>query len=50
MIKLLCPNCMKTVSVPDDAAGKETSCPECGKPFAVPARYNPVVAAPSPPA
>ena len=50
MIKLLCPHCMKSVSVPDDAAGKDTPCPECGQPFPVPARYYPVVAAePRPP-
>ena len=45
MTKLLCPHCTKLVAVPDDAAGRETTCPECGKPFPVPARYNPVVAA-----
>lgn len=44
MIKLVCPNCMKTVSVPEDAAGKDAPCPECGKPFPVPARYTPTVA------
>lgn len=49
MTKLLCPNCMKAVSVPDEAAGTNIPCPECGKPFAVPARYNPVVATPPPP-
>lgn len=43
MLKLLCPNCMKSVSVPDDAAGKDAPCPECGKPISVPARYYPVV-------
>lgn len=41
---------MKSVSVPDDAAGKETPCPECGEPFSVPARYTPVVATAPPPA
>ena len=49
MIKLLCPNCMKSVAVPDDAAGAETPCPECGAAFAVPSRYHPVVAPPPAP-
>ena len=49
MIKLLCPNCMKSVSVADEAAGTEAPCPDCGKPFAVPARYYPLVAEPPPP-
>lgn len=49
MVKLVCPNCMQTVAVPDDAAGKDASCPGCGTVFAVPARYNPVVAAAGPP-
>ena len=49
VIKLLCPNCMKSVSVPDDVAGTEIPCPECQKPFPVPVRYNPVVATPPSP-
>lgn len=44
MLKLLCPHCMKSVSVPDDSASKETPCPACGKSFPVPTRYMPVVA------
>lgn len=49
MIQLFCPNCFKSVSVPDEAAGTSTACPSCGKEFPVPARYNPVVAAPPAP-
>src|SRR5262245_50726978 len=45
-MKLICPHCLRSVTVPEDAAGKETPCPECGKSFPAPARYNPVVAAP----
>jgi hypothetical protein len=44
VLKLVCPACLKSVAVPDEAAGQETPCPECGKPFPVPARYHPVVA------
>ncbi|MBX9580848.1 MAG: hypothetical protein K2X87_11120 [Gemmataceae bacterium] len=46
MIQIFCPNCFKSVSVPDEAAGTSTPCPSCGTVFPVPARYNPVVAAP----
>jgi hypothetical protein len=48
-MKLICPHCLKSVSVPEDAAGKDAVCPECGKSFPAPARYNPVVAPPPPP-
>jgi hypothetical protein len=47
-MKQVCPHCLKSVSVPEDAAGKELNCPECGKSFPAPARYNPVVSAPPP--
>jgi hypothetical protein len=51
-MRLICPHCMSAVTVPDDAAGKETPCPNCGKPFATPARYtaavSPDVSAPPP--
>jgi hypothetical protein len=48
VIKQICPHCLRPVSVADDAAGKDATCPECGKAFPVQARYNPVVA-PTPP-
>ena len=52
MPKLICPNCVKFVTVPDEAAGTTVPCPECRAPFPVPARYDPVVSvlvAPLPP-
>src|SRR5207249_10197154 len=48
--KKTCQHCLRPVSVPDDAAGKDATCPECGKAFPVQARYNPVVAPVPPPA
>jgi hypothetical protein len=39
-MRLICPHCMSTVTVPDDAAGKEAVCPNCGKPFTTPSRYS----------
>lgn len=50
MPKLICPNCAKFVTVPDDAAGTTVPCPECKVPFPVPARYDPVVSVPAAPA
>lgn len=44
MAKLLCPHCLKSVAMPDAAAGTDAPCPECGKTFPIPARYTPVVA------
>jgi len=44
--KLICPNCAKFVTVPDEAAGTTVPCPECKAPFPVPARYDPVVSVP----
>jgi hypothetical protein len=38
-MRLICPHCMSAVTVPDDAAGKEVPCPNCGKAFSTPARY-----------
>lgn len=46
MPKLICPNCAKFVTVPDEAAGTTVPCPECKAPFPVPARYDPVVSVP----
>ena len=54
MLKQICPHCLNPVTLPDDAAGKDATCPACKKAFPVQARYNPVVAAtptaPIPPA
>jgi hypothetical protein len=48
--KLFCPSCMKPVTVPDDFAGREVTCPSCGKIFDAPAKYNPtVIGEPTPP-
>ncbi len=43
-MRLMCPNCLAMVNLPDEAAGTDAPCPRCGKPFAAPARYDPVVA------
>lgn len=42
-MRQLCPYCAKLVDLPDDTAGKETPCPACAKPFAVPKAYTPSV-------
>lgn len=47
MPKLICPNCARFVTVPDEAAGTTLPCPECKAPFPVPARYDPVVSVPA---
>ncbi len=55
-MRLICPHCMSTVTVPDETAGKDAACPSCGKSFTTPSRYAasvvPDAAAPvaSPPA
>ncbi len=49
MPKLICPNCAKFVTVPDEASGTTVPCPECKAPFPVPARYDPVVSVPPAP-
>lgn len=43
-MRLICPHCMSAAVVPDDAAGKEATCPHCGKLFPTPARYTAQVA------
>ena len=50
-MRLICPHCMSGVTVPDDVAGKEATCPNCDKPFPTPARYSAAVVpeAPVPP-
>lgn len=53
MIKLVCPNCMGSVPVPDDFTGPLITCPACEKSFEAPPRYTPAVLAepvPPPPA
>ena len=39
-MRLICPHCMSGVTVPDDAAGKDATCPNCGKSFPTPSRYS----------
>jgi len=46
MLNLLCPHCYKMVSFPASAAGTEAPCPDCGKPFPIPAKYTPTVSPP----
>ncbi|HXD88779.1 MAG TPA: hypothetical protein VN641_19975 [Urbifossiella sp.] len=48
MLKLLCPHCLKSVAMPDESAGQEAPCPECGRSFPIPARYRPTVAPAAP--
>lgn len=46
---LICPHCMKRVSVGDDKAGQATNCPLCTKPFTAPSLAPPTPAPPPPP-
>jgi hypothetical protein len=49
-MRLICPHCMSGVTVPDDAAGKEAVCTNCGKSFPTPPRHSAsVVPDPAPP-
>jgi hypothetical protein len=41
---------MKSVTVPDDFAGREVTCPSCNKTFDAPAKYTPTVLGEPPPA
>jgi hypothetical protein len=47
-MRQLCPYCGQLVDLPAEAAGKETPCPACAKPFAVPMAYTPSVSNPLP--
>jgi hypothetical protein len=47
-MRQLCPYCGQLVDLPAEAAGKETPCPACAKPFAVPLAYTPSVSNPPP--
>jgi hypothetical protein len=55
-MRLICPHCQKTVSLPDAAAGQPTPCPLCGHVFTPPALAGaaldlpPEAPAPRPPA
>ncbi|VTR91511.1 unnamed protein product [Gemmata massiliana] len=42
-MRLICPHCMSGVTVADDTAGKEATCPNCGRSFPTPARYSAAV-------
>jgi hypothetical protein len=48
-MRLICPHCMSGVTVSDDAAGKEATCPNCGKSFPTPPRYSASVVPEPPP-
>jgi hypothetical protein len=48
-MRLICPHCMSGVVVPDDVAGKEATCPSCGKSFPTPTRYSAAVVPEAPP-
>jgi hypothetical protein len=48
-MRQVCPNCLKSIDLPDAAAGTDAACPNCGKTFPVPAAYAPSVAVPPPP-
>jgi len=47
-MRQICPNCLKSIDVPESAAGGEYDCPACGKPFPVPRAYAPAVFATPP--
>lgn len=46
MLRQVCPSCLRTVDVPDAAAGTTVECPACRVPFPVPGKYSPTVEAP----
>src|SRR5579883_347174 len=48
VMRQICPNCLKSIDVPESAAGGEYDCPACGKPFPVPRAYAPAVFATPP--
>ncbi len=47
-MKQVCPSCLKSVDVPESAAGTDYPCLVCGSKIPVPANYTPSVAAPAP--
>jgi len=46
VLRQVCPSCLRTVDVPDTAAGTTVECPACRVPFPVPGKYSPSVEAP----
>lgn len=48
-MKQVCPSCLKSVEVPESAAGTDYPCLVCGSKIPVPANYTPSVAAPPAP-
>lgn len=40
-MRLLCPNCQQSITLPDSDASKTVTCPQCGKPFDAPQMYVP---------
>jgi phage FluMu protein Com len=46
-IEFRCPQCHRRLAVPDNAAGKQAKCPQCGTVTAIPAAGAPATAAPS---
>lgn len=49
-MKQLCPSCLKSVEVPESAAGTDYPCLVCGSMIPVPKNYTPSVTVPPPPA
>src|ERR1700722_17421884 len=47
-MNLLCPNCQKPLTVPEQYAGQPMRCPLCSGTFTVPALPTPVASAPPP--
>ncbi|MCS6865218.1 MAG: hypothetical protein RMJ56_13175 [Gemmataceae bacterium] len=44
-MRLVCPHCLNEATFPDDAAGKEVTCPHCAKSFPTPTRHPTAVTA-----
>lgn len=45
-MRLLCPFCQQTLTLPDDQAGKAVNCPHCSQAFQAPQPYIPLAADP----
>lgn len=48
-MRVLCPHCQKTVTIPNEKAEQPTTCPECGHIFNAPALMNALPDEPAPP-